>query len=92
MDSKIGASASWPLAIALAVIQGCSALQEPGMQIPTGSPIPTDQIPAHVVPPDSLPDGTKAQRLEGGEMYRLDLPDGTTIYAGPNGIADGGVL
>ena len=80
------------LLIVLLLPQGCSLLQEEPISIPRGTPISIDQLPASVVAPGSLPDGTIVERYDNSGSFRIEYPDGTITILDSQGSFQGRVM
>lgn len=75
----------------LVLTNGCSLLKEEAIELPRGTRIPVDQIPASVVPSNSLPSGTTVELHDDGS-HRIEYPGGTIQILNCEGKCLGGVL
>ncbi|MGB7329354.1 MAG: hypothetical protein WBD31_31015 [Rubripirellula sp.] len=80
------------LMIMLLMPQGCSLLDPEPISIPRGNPISIDQIPASVVAPGSLPDGTTAEQYGDNGCFRIEYPNGKIDILDSQGSFQGGLL
>lgn len=90
MSRKHWIATAWLLALPLLSL-GCVTWDEPLAAPPHGIPISLDDVPPSVIAPNELPEGTKAERYDGG-AYRFEFPDGSIIVIGPDGKPSGGVI
>lgn len=82
-----------PTIILLAMfISGCASLDEPGFQIPHGTPISQDQIPDDLRTKLWLPTDASVERYGDDPdtaWYRIEYSDGTVTTIGPDGKLHG---
>ena len=67
-------------------------MQEDPISIPHGNPIAIDEIPASVVAPGSLPDGTTAEQYDNNGCFRIEYPDGTINILDSEGSIQGRLM